>query len=109
MNLYFKITLFIGHLTLVPSSGIFVHFCHEGVQRVQNASREYTKHVRVNDIGFQKFDSKEDFLQKSMPKAVTAEMITKSKKKVRKNVQKCPRRAQGLRRKEGTRVRERRR
>ena len=48
-----------------------VHFCHEGVQRVQNASREYTKHVRVNDNGFQEFDSKEDFLQKSMPKAVT--------------------------------------
>ena len=76
-----------------------VHFCHEGVQRVQNASREYTKHVRVNNIGFQKCNS-EDFLQKSMPKAVTQLKWSPNQKE--KSQEKCTKMPE-----EGTRVNKR--
>lgn len=53
-----------------------VPFWHEGVQRVQNASIEYKRHVRVNDIGFH------------ATRCDTATMITQ---KIDKDVQKCPR------------------
>ena len=43
------------------------HFCLEGVQRVQNESFKYKRHVRVKNTGFKKFDWKEGFLQNFMP------------------------------------------